>query len=139
MDKLVERSEACGTCIINRTDPEGAYTAEDYARWMGNDTGELAAVIELFADYQDTGLSPADITALQARVAELERELQGAVRLPCRCKNCKFGTLDLAMSSPVNGWVYACEWNRNYWRSGDGFCSSGRPRTDAEKAREDGK
>ena len=63
--RLTERTEDGIVCVINRIDPEGAYDAEDYARWMGNDTGELAAALDRLAAYEDLGLEPEEVSALK--------------------------------------------------------------------------
>lgn len=75
--RLTERTEDGEVCIINKTDPEGAYNAEDYARWMGNDTGELAAALDRLAAFEDTGLEPEEVAALKASDKRLRAVLVG--------------------------------------------------------------
>jgi hypothetical protein len=74
LEPLLESTEI-GINLKNKTDPEGAYQAEDYARWMGNDTGELQAAFDRLALYE---------RALPALLDAIGWLMDNAVMLPCK-------------------------------------------------------
>jgi hypothetical protein len=69
LERLTEETSDYVINLINRIDPEGAYTAEDYARWIGNDTGELETALQRLHLYET------HVPALLDELARLQSEL----------------------------------------------------------------
>jgi hypothetical protein len=72
LERLTEETSDYVINLINRIDPEGAYTAEDYARWIGNDTGELETALQRLHLYET------HVPALLDELARLQSELAEA-------------------------------------------------------------